>query len=437
MVFGFGKKVAPANPKANAGKALFQLMRNVQTGKKEKNDLQTFLNTTKNINMNYQDDQDGYTALDIAGILTDKSIEALLKEKGATMKKENYNNATNAKAANAKAAAPKKSWFSSSATSKNTSKNGNFTRKYKIVKNVKNYKPMPVGKRSSLLNRGGKKKHLNIIYALDHYDKTNVNADKVVKIAKERYQKLHDTKPLTPDNILEMNTLYYLLKNIGMLEGLPSPTGSNASKNTHNYGPEVLVNAANAANASKPANAANAAAQKFSLPARPNNPTPLAPNSPTVSNTGDPTIEGTIQRMKCTVCESQSIIDKALKPGEAPRKCDMCGAKAVVPSTNPFNSPAPIPARNPFNNTPFNQFNATTDAPEKINIVVNNKPNNNSAPSSPLSTSSNSSTSSSNSASAPRIPGGNNLSNEEAGVKHSMVGGRRSTRKNRKNTRRN
>ena len=85
-------------------------------------------------------------------------------------------------------------------------------------------------------------------------------------------------------------------------------------------------------------------------------------------------IQDTIKKMRCTVCESQSIIDKALKPGEAPRKCDFCvakavaaaaaaasspaGAPAVAVSGNPFNGPGELPKPTPFNNNNnvFGQF---------------------------------------------------------------------------------
>jgi hypothetical protein len=38
------------------------------------------------------------------------------------------------------------------------------------------------------------------------------------------------------------------------------------------------------------------------------------------------TLNGTIKRMKCTVCQSQSIIDKALNSKAQPRTCNICGA---------------------------------------------------------------------------------------------------------------
>ena len=180
---------------------------------------------------------------------------------------------------------------------------GDFTRKYKISKNIKNYKPVNIGKRSSLFNRGGKLGRLNTIYALDNYENNKVEGDKAVDIAKKRYQKLRGTMPLSQDDSLEMNTLYYLLKKVGNVAGLPSPTGPNASVNTYNYGNDILVTpnspAAPAANAGDPSGPAAAPAA-----------------APAANNAGDPTIEGTIQRMKCTVCESQKIISNALKNGK-------------------------------------------------------------------------------------------------------------------------
>ena len=227
---------------------------------------------------------------------------------------------------------------------------GDFTRKYKISKNIKNYKPVNIGKRSSLFNRGGKLGRLNTIYALDNYENNKVEGDKAVDIAKKRYQKLRGTMPLSQDDSLEMNTLYYLLKKVGNVAGLPSPTGPNASVNTYNYGNDVLVTpnspAAPAANAGDPSGPAAAPAA-----------------APAANNAGDPTIEGTIQRMKCTVCESQKIISNALKNGKGPAKCDMCGAKAVVPIAAPS-------AANMFGSTNFSTNGSRNNANKGANAAA-------------------------------------------------------------------
>jgi hypothetical protein len=139
----------------------------------------------------------------------------------------------------------------------------------------------------------------------------------------------------------------------------------------------------------------NAALSQGSTPTTPSDPTPPVLNQSTVSNAGDPTnINSTIKRMKCIVCKSQFIIYDGLgKKGEAP-KCSKCNSSSSINNKS------------------------------KINVIVNNSSNNKSAPSS------------NSSATAPRMPGANYLPNLERGEKQSMVGGRRSTRKQRKNKKR-
>ena len=154
-----------------------------------------------------------------------------------------------------------------------------------------------------------------------------------------------------------------------------------------------------------------AALSQGSTPTTPSDPTPPVLNQSTVSNAGDPTnINSTIKRMKCIVCKSQFIIYDGLgKKGEAP-KCSKCNSSTNTSTTAPVTSGP----------NPFNQFNNKS----KINVIVNNSSNNKSA------------TSSNSSATAPRMPGANYLPNLERGEKQSMVGGKRSTRKQRKNKKR-
>lgn len=139
--------------------------------------------------------------------------------------------------------------------------------------------------------------------------------------------------------------------------------------------------------------------------AAPSDPTPPVINQSTVSNAGDPTnINSTIKRMKCIVCNSQFIIYDGLgKKGEAP-KCSKCNSSSsinmnLIPGANNDKTAAsnnninkgtayfPPPRKgaktkaaetstNPFNNNstitpdtsgpnPFNQFNNTTIAETK------------------------------------------------------------------------
>jgi hypothetical protein len=139
-----------------------------------------------------------------------------------------------------------------------------------------------------------------------------------------------------------------------------------------------------------------AALSQGSTPTTPSDPTPPVLTQSTVSNAGDPTnINSTIKRMKCIVCNSQFIIYDGLgKKGEAP-KCSKCNSSSI-------------------------NMNLIPGANNDKTAASNNK----SAPSS------------NSSATAPRMPGANYLPNLERGEKQSMVGGRRSTRKQRKNKKR-
>ena len=157
----------------------------------------------------------------------------------------------------------------------------------------------------------------------------------------------------------------------------PPPFGSAAAARTAAAAKAAPATAsAPAAPAAASAPASSAAAASSAAPSNSGNPTSLVPGAaPSNLTAGDPqSIQDTIKKMRCTVCESQSIIDKALKPGEAPRKCDFCvakavaaaaaaasspvGAPAVAVSGNPFNGPGEHPTPTPFNNNNnvFGQF---------------------------------------------------------------------------------
>jgi len=75
----------------------------------------------------------------------------------------------------------------------------------------------------------------------------------------------------------------------------------------------------------------NAALSQGSTPTTPSDPTPPVLTQSTVSNAGDPTnINSTIKRMKCIVCNSQFIIYDGLgKKGEAP-KCSKCNSSSSI-----------------------------------------------------------------------------------------------------------
>ena len=340
---------APLDPKAEAGKELLKLMREIQTGKKSKNDLKAFLDKTNKINMDYQGDE-GYTALDIAGTLTDKSIKELLKNKGASKRKRNHNN----EKAAANAAAPKKPWFSSSAPAPPSNNTRKMKSKYKIFETVKNnYKPMPVGKRG--FSGKAVDKHFNTIWALDT---ENPLLPATIKEAKKRYTKLlGEIKKGSNDSerITEMLTIYKLLKKKGQIEGLESPGSEpNATVYTDNYLKSLPANS----------HAAPSPNHSVALNANLHDPSYLLPNGNAHSNNaGDPTIERTIQRMKCTVCESQKIISNALKNGKGPAKCDICGEKAVVPVAVPT-------AANMFGSTNFSTNGSRNNANKGANAAA-------------------------------------------------------------------
>ena len=78
-----------------------------------------------------------------------------------------------------------------------------------------------------------------------------------------------------------------------------------------------------------PAAASAPASSAAAAPSNSGNPTPPVPGAaPSNSTAGDPqSIDDTIKKMRCTVCQSQGIISKAL--GTTPRSCNNCGAAAA------------------------------------------------------------------------------------------------------------
>lgn len=325
----FGKKAnaappAPLEKKDQAGKELVELMRNIQMSKKTKQDLEKFLNETLPINMDYQD-KDGYTALNIATTLSDKSIHELLLDEGASMTKKNYNQA----AINAKASAPKKSWFGSKGSAKQNTK---LTNKRMVTYKVFNgYKPKAERRFSFKNNR-------NAVWDLASEDPKPTPG--VIDAAFKRYEKLDKASRSAKDDI-EYKTLKSLLYNYGKVPsatlnpyeiytsegfaakqaknllpqlpppppGPPPPSASAASM----FGSTNFSSKGNLNNANKGANAAAAAASGVTPPGG-------APNN----------INSTIKRMKCIVCNSQFIIYNGLgKTGTAP-VCTKCAAPSAA-----------------------------------------------------------------------------------------------------------
>ena len=240
---------------------------------------------------------------------------------------------------------------------------------YKVFKGYtpKNKRSLPLGN-----NR-------NIVWDLA----VNKPNDGVVNKAKARYLKLLKGFANLKDKT-EFYTLYQLLKDKNLFGNIKEgPTGGIA----RNYRNEIQYNAptpaaapaassapaaasapANAAaNAAAPApsaapaaapspSAAPANAAKPSSAAAPanaansGNPTPPASGAtPANSNAGDPeSIEGTIKKMKCTVCKSQEIISTALgKPFTPCNKCNTVAASAATPAAaNPNLGPIQVVVQN-------------------------------------------------------------------------------------------
>ena len=196
------------------------------------------------------------------------------------------------------------------ATKKNQPTSNKRMVTYKVFKGY-----TPKAKRSTFSRRNLR----NTVWDLASEDPKPSDATFTAALA--RYQELDKKAKKTPLEEDEYNTLKLLLHHYKKTK--PLTPNSFKSILPLVYTEEGLASR----------NAASIAAKAASPIVTVNDPTPRGPNaaaSRSNANTGDPTINGTIQRMKCTVCESQSIIDKALNPGEAPRKCDICGAKAVV-----------------------------------------------------------------------------------------------------------
>ena len=104
----------------------------------------------------------------------------------------------------------------------------------------------------------------------------------------------------------------------------PAPSAAPAAAPSPSAAP---ANAAAPAAASAPANAAKpSSAAAPANAANSGNPTPPASGATSInSNAGDPeSIEGTIKKMKCTVCKSQEIISRALNTPVRP--CNNCGS---------------------------------------------------------------------------------------------------------------
>ena len=131
--------------------------------------------------------------------------------------------------------------------------------------------------------------------------------------------------------------------------------------------------------------AALAAIKKKTKPVRPINsaaagdPTSLVPVAVSSNLTaGDPqSIQDTIKKMRCTVCQSQGIISKAL--GTTPSSCNNCGAVApAVASSAPAAAAAAASSLHPnINNTvahpgfpPPAPLNASAAAPSQVNLIL-------------------------------------------------------------------
>ena len=118
----------------------------------------------------------------------------------------------------------------------------------------------------------------------------NKPSDVVVLQAIDRFKSL-DTKKRTDDEEDEFNTLRYLLNQIDKLDLDPSELDRIRGTIFTEEG-----------------FAANRAQETVSVDQHSNS------------------LNGTIKRMKCTICQSQSIIDKALNSKAQPRTCNICGA---------------------------------------------------------------------------------------------------------------
>ena len=118
----------------------------------------------------------------------------------------------------------------------------------------------------------------------------NKPSDGVVLQAIDRFKSL-DTKKRTDDEEDEFNTLRYLLNQIHKLDLDPSELDRIRGTIFTEEG-----------------FAANRAQETVSVDQHSNS------------------LNGTIKRMKCTICQSQSIIDKALNSKAQPRTCNICGA---------------------------------------------------------------------------------------------------------------
>jgi hypothetical protein len=221
--------------------------------------------------------------------------------------------------------------------------------KYKMFKTVKNYTPMPVGKRGFMGK--AEDKHLNTIWALNT---ENPLQPATIKEARDRYTKLLSEVKKGKKNdarMTELLTLYKLLKNKSQINGLEySGTNQNANIYTNAYlarpGASVPAVSPESSQTFESLNSSQAASEYIAE---------------------HDTIGNTIKRMKCTVCQSQSIIDKGL--GETVRTCDICGA-ATVPAPVPANVPSPNATNNNIGNV-SDLHNYLNELPVTSNVPVN------------------------------------------------------------------
>jgi len=165
----------------------------------------------------------------------------------------------------------------------------------------------------------------------------NKPSDGVVLQAIDRFKSL-DTKKRTDDEEDEFNTLRYLLNQIHKLDLDPSELDRIRGTIFTEEG-----------------FAANRAQETVSVDQHSNS------------------LNGTIKRMKCTICQSQSIIDKALNSKAQPRTCNICGASNSLeyePGATNLKLPNAAAKANAFGSTNFSTNGSRNNANKGANAAA-------------------------------------------------------------------